>query len=43
MLQKVLYSLRLFIVGGEHIAGSGGTHLYAKYHGRTQHYLLVIS
>ena len=44
MLIMVLYSLRLFVVGGEyycHGNGSGGTHLYTKYHGRTKHYLLV--
>ena len=33
MLETVLYSLRLFVVGG-------GAHLYTKCHGRTQHYLL---
>ena len=43
MLQKVLYSLRLFVVGGEHIAMAMVAHLYTKYyHGRTQHCLLVI-
>ena len=30
MLETVLYSLRLFVVGGD---GSGGAHLYTKCHG----------
>ena len=40
--------LRLFVVGGERIVmamvvvGHRGAHLYTKYHGHTQHYLLVI-
>ena len=44
MLEMVIYSLRLFVVGGEHYYhgdGSGGAHLYTIYHGRT-HSLLVI-
>ena len=45
MLETVLYSLmRLFVVGGEHamvmVVVAGGAHLYTKYHGNTQHYLL---
>ena len=34
-----------FVVGGEHNChddGSVGAYLYTKYHGRTQHYPLVI-
>ena len=43
MLETVFYSLKLFVVGGERIGnGSGGAHLYTKYYGHTQHYLLVI-
>ena len=43
MLETVLYSLRLFVVGGERIAVAMVVVGHnTKYHGRTQHYLLVI-
>ena len=32
-VETVLYSLRLFVVGGEHIAMAMVLHLYTKYHG----------
>ena len=35
MLEMVIYSLRLFVVGYYHGDGSGGAHLYTSYHGRT--------
>ena len=44
-VETVLYSLRLLVVGGEHIAmamvSSGGAHLYTKYHALSTSYWLI--